>query len=290
MARNFSNSPNEYKKLRCYSSDDDPFYIRHDTFIKSSESDAAENIFDKAQDKQSTNFLDGDERKQKQTEADDIRKKDEQGSKRKHKEYHIEEVIGDDYKVIEEQLLNDLEKEKLQFKHYKIDENKTDEYDKEDDKNKMINPLITSRNENHPYDSENKNYGKYEAECVKKEGIRKVNDIFMFISKADEEQQISKDTQDHWKTKETESDNVIILEKHLLTFPKKEKEPCQRDLINIENNQEEDEVQLDHFVNIEPTPQGKQDKTGKVKESKNELHRYKKSLITEDKMELSDKQ
>ena len=33
MARNFSESPKDYKKLRCYSKNDNPFYIRHDTFI-----------------------------------------------------------------------------------------------------------------------------------------------------------------------------------------------------------------------------------------------------------------
>ena len=54
----------------------------------------------------------------------------------------------------------------------------------------------------------------------------------------------------------------------------------------IENKKEEDEVQFDHFVDIERTPQGKQDKTGKVKQSKNELHRHRKSLITEDYVEL----
>ena len=81
MARNFSNSPNEYKKLRCYSSDDDPFYIRHDTFIKSSESGVAENIFEKAQEMQFTNFLATKESEQKQTESDGLRKREEHVTK-----------------------------------------------------------------------------------------------------------------------------------------------------------------------------------------------------------------
>ena len=43
MARNFSDSPKEYKKLRCYSKNDNPFYIRHDTFITNSDIEVTEN-------------------------------------------------------------------------------------------------------------------------------------------------------------------------------------------------------------------------------------------------------
>ena len=43
MARNFSDSPKDYKKLRCYSKDDNPFYIRHDTFITNSDIEVTEN-------------------------------------------------------------------------------------------------------------------------------------------------------------------------------------------------------------------------------------------------------
>ena len=36
MARNFSGTPKEYMKLRCYTKNGRPFYIKHDTFIKGS--------------------------------------------------------------------------------------------------------------------------------------------------------------------------------------------------------------------------------------------------------------